>query len=803
MAKRALVNGASVNVRDPRANYLEQTPLIKSAWNNDVTFARFLLEQKADINLSDREGQTALIMAVYGLSVEVAKLLLTKKVDLYAETKSGLSAAIIASDLCSLPMLRMLKEAGVDLNRPTKKGYRPLNVASRHCNHKFLEYILESGVDVNAIAEDGQTAIIKAARSGNKNTIQVLLKYGASVKFVDRDGLDAFYYLYSDWRDSRSAEIIKLFLDADINLDQEYPDGQTALMLLLDRNILRSYLSKEKYPLVPETIQQKIKDGKLKGENRFGLSLFEYLNLRNKYGFYREGQHDVEFEKDFLKIEEKNPFTALQIYYLFNYSISKDLLRKLLLSIITMPKRTDLGGLEIFLWKIGFILNEPELLKRLDQKYPDPPAGLWSFDFKTGYTPIGTLEIPKDPFLADVWFRSLEKGNTIFSNKDGVFNMDLQKINISLGLETIVRECRVDLLERLVRKKDFFAKNTLSWDGSWYHGPVGYSKLFSVFSYSSVDCGNEEKENRLLRLLLETGADPGKGKWIFFSPVCSSLHQAIFDAWTSRTIPFIIDSKLRYHKSQKRLLKLLEIGGNPNCEMGDLFSESRGSTALETVQAFNYQKLENQLLKFGALDTNKRELRSAIQNSNLSQIKELVNKGAVIGYQELELARNLDPKTFSYILDFYNSLESPLLIQMISNIQQDLWSKTQGLEMLKLISKKGFSYKIRSHSNNRHKWLIVLDSRNGDFNPYPSFFRTSCAISSLIQLKDKRLNELIPLIDSKEYTCRGFSSLPLFNRENVGSEKYKIRIFIEEDEKNIRSYGLENVFPELENEFYY
>ncbi|XDD48657.1 ankyrin repeat domain-containing protein [Leptospira sp. WS92.C1] len=794
MAKRALHNGASVNVRDPRPNYLEQTPLMKAAWNNDAAFTRFLLEQKANVNLSDREGGTALITAVYGLSVEVIKLLLTKKVDLYAETKSGLSAAIIASDLCSLPILRMLKEAGVDLNRPTEKGYRPLYAASSHCNRKFLEYILESGADVNAVAEDGQTALFKAARFGNRDALEMLLKRGASTKFLDRDGLDAFYhYLLFGRRESTemkgAGEIIKLFLEKDLNLDREYPDGQTALMLLLDRNILRNYLSKEKFPLISETIQQKIKDGKLKGENRFGLSLFEYSNLRKKYDFYP--RDSIEFEKDFLKIEEKNPFTALQISYLFDYPRSKDLLRKLLLPILTMPKRTDLGGLEIFLWRIGFMLNEPELLRRLDQKYPDSPAGLWSLNFKAGAS-TGTLEIPKDPFLVDVWLRSLEKGNAILFDPE--FKTS-QKINAIQGLGMIVRECRVDLLERLVNKKDFFAKNTLESDDQF-----GYSSLFNIFYDSSFDCGNEEKETRLLRLLLEIGADPGKERWISFSPVCSSLHQAILGLMNPWKYPITFDyNSEKYQKSRKRFLKLLQIGGNPNC-IGNFISDDHLNTALESVQLLGIQELEKKLLEFGALDTRKKELHWAIQTANLPQIKELVNKGAVIGYQELDLARNYDPNTFSNLLDFFNSLESPLLIQMISNIQMGRWA--QGMEILKLLSKKGFSYKIRSHGKNHFKWLIALDTKDPYFNPYPSFFRTSCAISSFIELKHKKLNELRSLIDSQEYTCRGFFSSPVY-RKNADLVKSKIHFFSEGIEKNIRNYGFEKVFPELEDESYF
>ncbi|XDD49524.1 ankyrin repeat domain-containing protein [Leptospira sp. WS92.C1] len=657
LAKRALKNGASVDAKDPRANHLGETALFKASWNNDVGFVQLLLEHKADVNLADSEGQTALIMAVYGLSVEVVKLLLTKKVDLYAETKSGLSAAIVAADLCSFPILRMLKEAGVDLNRPTQKGYRPLYAASSRCNHKFLEYILESGADVDAVANGGQTALFRAAKFTNRDALLILLDRGASVIRVDEKGYNAFYYVLSIWDD---VKLVETFLKAGLRLDQEEPDGNTALSRLLSADLWFAYFKNRNFDL----------DSK----NRFGLSKLEFMNIQKKSYHIRKDTSRV--EKEISLFADKDPFAALQVAYILGpLPQFKDLIRKLLLSILSKPKRTDLGALELELWKLGFAVNDPEILKQLYKKYPDPPIGFWFLlpSFQQRYEDIRSAKIPEDSFLLDLWLRSVEKKGFMFGD---MFRTPYQ-LNTNWALEAATYQCRVDLLEKFVKKKNLF-----NW--KYYD-----SSIFKYFIERN-QCRNEKEENRILQLLLQIGADPGKINWIWNSPVCSSIEDMI-----------------SYQKNKKVLLRLLELGGNPNC----LLDRDKYSTALEMVQFFGMEDLVKILRDFGAYDTLSSELKLAISGSDLAKVKELISCGAVVSYKELRFAKDYDAEIFSYLLDSYNALESPLFLNIVLENQDIIWPEK--LHVFEQLVQKGFSFKVRSRVQNAWNWMTSISIFKG------------------------------------------------------------------------------------------
>ncbi|XDD49529.1 ankyrin repeat domain-containing protein [Leptospira sp. WS92.C1] len=764
MAKRALDNGASVNVRDPRANYLEQTPFIKSAWNNDVGFVQLLLEHKADVNLADSEGQTALIMAVYGLSVEVAKLLLTKKVDLYAETKSGLSAAIIASDLCSLPMLRMLKEAGVDLNRATKKGYRPLYVASSRCNRKFLKYIIESGADVNAIAEDGQTALFKAAKSGNRDALGILLERGASAKQIDKRGYNAFYYLRSIGQ--KDVTLVEQFLKAGLRLDQEYPDGKNVLMHLLScGDFWLTYAESKNFDL--------------NSKNRFGLSAFEYLNTE-KIKFIDKNTSTPEFEKEITVFVDKRPFAALQISYLsMRLPESKELLRTLLLSILSTPRRVNLGALDSKLWELGFAVNDPEILKQLFEKYPDPPIGFWNLlpSFQKKYQFISNPKIPEDSFLLDLWLRSVEKEGPIYDDSSRI----PRQFDVNQALDTAARECRVDILERLLKKKHLF---------KWKN----YSSELNDFLENN-QCEDEKKKNRILQLLLQIGADPGRTNWIWYSPICSILQSTI-ESGVKQAGTFLFNDidNVSYQKNRKKLLQLLEIGGNPNCLLAD-YETDEVSTALEVAKFFRMKDLVKILNDFGAQETFRSELKLAIVNSDLERIKELVSRGAVIGYKELKSASGYDHrKIFPYLLDSYNALELPLILNLI--FKGGTW-----WDPYKFVD--SFSFKVRSHGYEEWGWVVSIFKGDALEETVHDVYsaRAKCAYYYLIKYRDIHYQAFVSAYrDSREYSCRGFLSYPTWDKS---TENIKINFFKKEHEETISRYGLKKIFPEMEEEHYF
>ncbi|MEW6110274.1 MAG: ankyrin repeat domain-containing protein [Nitrospirota bacterium] len=89
-----LDQGADVNAKNKEG----ETPLMVAALERRLEMVKFLLDRGADINLKDNVGATALIYSAMEGSVEIMKLLLDRGADPDAKTDDGLTALSI-SDL--------------------------------------------------------------------------------------------------------------------------------------------------------------------------------------------------------------------------------------------------------------------------------------------------------------------------------------------------------------------------------------------------------------------------------------------------------------------------------------------------------------------------------------------------------------------------------------------------------------------------------------------------------------------------------------------------------------------------------
>ncbi|MGQ2801379.1 ankyrin repeat domain-containing protein [Leptospira santarosai] len=463
LAKKALQQGASVHAKDPLERNLGETPLHKVAFNNDVEFLRFLLNEGADPNLSDERGETPLITAVYGLSLESVSALLGAKADPYLETTSGINAAVLAADLCSLPLLQILKNAGVDLNRPTKKGFLPIHTAAGRCNGKFLKFLIESGADPQTPTKTGTTPLMQAIKLGNLDAIQFLLEQNVSVSSVDRYGHDSMFYLlarkdYSHLRSwhalihyehDRLKDIILRLIQKGAPLYREYEDGTTPLFLMLMIGGL-SYDDLQKFFLLYFKAYQIDPNA----PNRFGVSPFQYYRMRKELLFACEDEERANgINRFLLERNAENPIFAFYYIYLlylhrYEVEVQDTTLRKIYSSLLDLSKLPDFKHLELELWKQIFATENPDLKKKLLSRFPDPPAGFWNWiRFPDDYNPnFPDYHPDADPELSDLWVRSIQKGDTI----DPFDHSYHEKIYARNGIYDAFKECdQWNLLDQL------------------------------------------------------------------------------------------------------------------------------------------------------------------------------------------------------------------------------------------------------------------------------------------------------------------------------------------------------------------
>ncbi|WP_032922163.1 ankyrin repeat domain-containing protein [Leptospira santarosai] len=764
LAKKALQQGASVHAKDPLQENLGETPLHKVAFNNDVEFLRFLLNEGADPNLSDERGETPLITAVYGLGLESVSALLGAKADPYLETTSGINAAVLAADLCSLPLLQILKNAGVDLNRPTKKGFLPIHTAAGRCNGKFLKFLIESGADPQTPTKTGTTPLMQAIKLGNLDAIQFLLEQNVSVSSVDRYGYDSMFYLLARKKDytllrsrrnnlihykanrDRLKDIILRLIEKGAPLYREYEDGTTPLFLMLmldgfdDDDLQKFFLDYFKNRQIDLNVP-----------NRFGITPFQYYQMRKELLGPEDEERKNRINRFLLERNSENPTFAFYYIYLLclhdyeYYKIQNNTLRKIYSSLLDLPKLPDFKNLELKLWKQIFATKDPDLKKKLLSRFPDPPAGFWRWISLDEHE-----DLPSDPEeLSALWVRSIQKGDTINIIEDYWFSK-IYAIYARHGIYHALETCNWNLLDQL-------SSQTSLWK---FVNPNVFWR-----DYYNPSCMIGEKEETIVYRLFQSTPS--------VSPLCNEIE---FLAKLSEVEEI--------ERSRKRILNFVKLGAKPDCGFEDSDDWiSILSKALEAARKYKLKDLEKIILSFDAKDPQKIPLEKAIAEGDRNKIQNLLEQGAIIGVEELKLAQK-NPKLLSYLLEEYNSLDSYPVPDSIDSVSNGVTKTQNDASFLAFLLKKGFSLKVR------------LDNHN---MPYDAN-KTYCAITKLINSDFKNLKSILKSQNILNYSCREFDfesykwRLPPSIRKLWSQEKSKTKI---------KALQLESVFPDLWEESYF
>jgi ankyrin repeat protein len=147
----------------------------------DTDAIRRLLDNGADVNARDADGNTPLILASFYAGPECVELLLKKGADANATNKAGVTALIRAAT--NYEKTRLLVDAGAKVEvRTADLGNTPLILAARHAGYsRTVQLLLEHGADAKAHNAFQVTPLIAAAASGDFESVRLLLDAGAEV----------------------------------------------------------------------------------------------------------------------------------------------------------------------------------------------------------------------------------------------------------------------------------------------------------------------------------------------------------------------------------------------------------------------------------------------------------------------------------------------------------------------------------------------------------------------------------------------------------------------------------------------
>ena len=246
--------------------------LADAVQRRDLAATHELLTRGGDVNAAQADGTTALAWAVHWDDLDTVGRLVGAGADVNRATDLGVTPLMLASINGSAAVVDALISAGADPAATRATGDTALMLAVRSGSAAAVRLLLDHGADVNAGTAGGQTALMWAATERHLALTRLLLARGADVqartKIEAREGrpggtvrearvlsaLEAvnpaslprdgdrdpprpeggftplLYAILVGHEDG-----VEVLLDAGADVNEQAPDGVTALMLALTK----------------------------------------------------------------------------------------------------------------------------------------------------------------------------------------------------------------------------------------------------------------------------------------------------------------------------------------------------------------------------------------------------------------------------------------------------------------------------------------------------------------------------------------------------------------------------------------
>ncbi len=153
--------------------------LVKAIRDRDARAVGKLIENGADVNACDAEGNTPLILASFYASPKCVALLLQEGALANVANKDGVTALVRGAT--NYEKTRLLVDAGARVRvRTADLGNTPLILAARRAgNSRTVKLLLERGANATERDDAGISPIMSGTASGDLETVQLLLDAGA------------------------------------------------------------------------------------------------------------------------------------------------------------------------------------------------------------------------------------------------------------------------------------------------------------------------------------------------------------------------------------------------------------------------------------------------------------------------------------------------------------------------------------------------------------------------------------------------------------------------------------------------
>ncbi len=185
---KELVKDYDINALDEN----KRTFLIEAAFCNSREVAYFLINNNANIDLQDKEGNTALVLSLEKGNDEIVESLLKKGADIKINPNNK-SLFLFACEIGNIEVLKLLVEKGInfrDKDKEGRNGFMRAIIYDR--NIEFLEYLIKIGIDINAKDNKGYTALMMCVYTDDTmEYVDFLIEKGVDVNIVNNENMTA------------------------------------------------------------------------------------------------------------------------------------------------------------------------------------------------------------------------------------------------------------------------------------------------------------------------------------------------------------------------------------------------------------------------------------------------------------------------------------------------------------------------------------------------------------------------------------------------------------------------------------
>ncbi|MFF2175717.1 ankyrin repeat domain-containing protein [Lysinibacillus sp. NPDC058147] len=218
-------------------NYLllkdKDNSLIEAVKSQNMNEINFLIENGANVNFVNRDGENSISEAIRLPNKKLAISLMNKGMGNIKVGKEKDTLAHVAVNNEQYEILKELHKFGVDMNVKDEMGNTVLLYAMKTGNREMIEYLInETKVGLQDVDNEGNNIVQVALLQQLNNTalIKELLNQDIDLKRVNIDGKNTYETAIL----TQNKEAVQIFIDKGLDLNKVDQFGNNAIHVLLN-----------------------------------------------------------------------------------------------------------------------------------------------------------------------------------------------------------------------------------------------------------------------------------------------------------------------------------------------------------------------------------------------------------------------------------------------------------------------------------------------------------------------------------------------------------------------------------------